>query len=145
MKKLFSILLMTVLVLISCDVSSQPSKSNSDYKNITGKSIKIGNLEIAQYDFPETMNWGDGKKACEAIGNGWRLPTNNELNLMYEYKDKIGVFSDSPYWGSAKLDGIKDMQYFHFFKGNKYTGYKNNQGLINQKYNHGTIRAVRSL
>jgi hypothetical protein len=145
MKKLFSILLMTVLVLTSCEVSLQPSNNNTDYTNIIGKSIRIGNLEIAQYDFPETMNWGDGKKACEALGNGWRLPTKDELNLMFENKDKIGVFSDYPYWGSAELDGIMNMQYFHFFIGNEYTGYKNNQGLVNQKYNHGAIRAVRSL
>ena len=64
---------------------------------------------------------------------------------MFENKDKIGVFSDYPYWGSAELDGIMNMQYFHFFIGNEYTGYKNNQGLVNQKYNHGAIRAVRSL
>jgi len=37
-------------------------KDNKDYLKIIGRPIKIGNLLVAQYDFPNTMSWGDAKK-----------------------------------------------------------------------------------
>ena len=70
--------------------------------DIIGKSIKIGNLEVAQNDFPNTMNWEDAKKACENLGRGWRLPTKEELNTLYLNKDKIGGFADLYYWSSTE-------------------------------------------
>ena len=90
MKKLFTILL--VMVLTSCMTALEPPKSNTDYKNIIGKPIKIGNIEVAQYNFPKKMDWNDAKKACARLGAGWRLPTKDELNLLYQKKDKIGGF-----------------------------------------------------
>ena len=54
---------------------------NSD--SIIGKPIKIGKLEVAQNDFPKTMFWNDAVKACTDLGKGWRLPTKDELNLLY--------------------------------------------------------------
>ena len=54
---------------------------NSD--SIIGKPIKIGKLEVAQNDFPKTMFWNDTVKACTDLGKGWRLPTKDELNLLY--------------------------------------------------------------
>ena len=54
-------------------------------KNIT--------FEIAKKDFPNQMSWYDAKKACADLGNGWRLPTKDEVILIYENKDKIGGFA----------------------------------------------------
>ena len=58
--------------------------------SVIGKSIKIGNLIVAQNDFPNGMNWNDAKENCKKLGVGWRLPTQNELNTMCENRDKIG-------------------------------------------------------
>ena len=33
------------------------------------------------------MNWHDANKACNALGKGWRLPTKDELNTLYQNKD----------------------------------------------------------
>jgi hypothetical protein len=70
-------------------------------KNIIGNSIKISNLEVAQNDFSKKMKWDDAKKASEALGEGWRLPTIDELVVMYQNKDKIGGFSKNYYWSST--------------------------------------------
>jgi len=108
MKRLFAILL--AMVLTSCGTSLEPPKSNTDYKNIIGKPLKIGNLEIAQYDFPNILNWVDAKKACEELGEGWRLPNIDELTVMYKNKDKIGgfkveiYFTVNLYWSSTEYD-----------------------------------------
>lgn len=100
MKKLITVLL--VIVLGSCGSSLEPPKSNTDYKNIIGKPFKIGNIEVTEKDFPKTMNWEDAKKACESLGNGWRLPNKNELNTLYQNKDKIGGFTNDLYWSGTK-------------------------------------------
>ncbi len=42
-------------------------------------------------DLVGLMNWDDAKEACENLGDGWRLPTKDELNILYKNKDKIGV------------------------------------------------------
>ena len=77
---------------------------NKDYINsIIGSKVIIGNLEISQYDFPEKMNLADAKKACTDLGEGWRLPTKEELSFLYQKKDEIGSFSKSNYWSSSTI------------------------------------------
>jgi|Laugresbdmm110sn_1035088.scaffolds.fasta_scaffold130253_1 hypothetical protein len=71
---------------------------------IIGKPIKFGNLFIAQNDFPKQMNWTDAKKLCAALGKGWRLPTQDELSMIYQNKEKIGSFSDGEFWSSVEGD-----------------------------------------
>ena len=52
--------------------------------DIIGKPIKIGNLLVAQYDFPEEMGSIEAEKVCKKLGNGWRLPSLNELKSIYK-------------------------------------------------------------
>lgn len=70
-------------------------------KNIIGNPIKIGSLEVAQYDFPK-IPWNDANNSCKGLGNGWRLPTINELNILYQNRDVIGNFKWDSYWSSTK-------------------------------------------
>ena len=130
MKKLLIIpMLLCLLILASCD--SSPKKtiptSNTDYENIIGTPIKIENLEVAQYNFPEFMNWKDAKAACAKLGKGWRLPTKDELNLLYINKDKIGGFANDYYWSSAGYNNgdawLQDFNNGGQFYSNKYSRY----------------------
>ena len=72
--------------------------------SVIGKPIQIEHLEVAQNDFPKLMNWYEAKKACYALGSRWRLPTKNELILLYINEDEIGGFVSSYYWSSAEYD-----------------------------------------
>jgi hypothetical protein len=96
------------LVLITCLSFAQ------DAKEIIGKPFKIGNLLVAENDFPEAMNWDDAKEACRALGKSWRLPSKTELNILYKNRKKIGGFSDYFYWSSTEpIRGIVWQQYFY--------------------------------
>lgn len=53
---------------------------NSD--SILGVPIRIGNLEVAQFDFPSKINRDYAEEECQSLGKGWRLPTIAELNLL---------------------------------------------------------------
>ena len=50
------------------------------------------------------MDWYEAKKVCENLGGGWRLPTKDELNILYHNKDKIGGYTLVNYWSSAVGD-----------------------------------------
>jgi hypothetical protein len=94
--------------------------------SIIGKSVRIGNLEVAQFDFPDSMNWDDAVKACAALGKGWRLPTRDELNTVYQNRKKIGNFSNYIYWSTAEDDDTAWSLNFHsereasFYKDEEY-------------------------
>jgi hypothetical protein len=75
--------------------------------SIIDNSITFGNLIVAQNDFPEPMGWEDAKKACEKLGEGWRLPTKDELKILFRKKDKIGGLSDCYYWSSSEYGDDK--------------------------------------
>lgn len=106
-----------------------------DSKDIIGKPIKIGNLYVAQNDFPITMNWLDAKTACDSIFGGWRLPTKDELNTMYQNKKKIGGFALNYYWSSS--------EYQNGYVWKKSFGY--GEWEYDNKSARYSVRAVRSL
>ena len=102
--------------------------------SVIGKPIRLQKFEVAQYDFIEEMNWKDAKAACAKLGKGWRLPTKDELNVLYIYKDKIGGFASNYYWSSTEDNN--DTAWREAF-GFGFQGYDGK----NYKYN---VRAVRA-
>jgi len=144
MKKLIVFLFITSL--ISCGSQLPPPNSNSDIKNIIGNTVDIEDIEVTQYDFPTEMNWYDAKKACEALGDGWRLPTQVELNILFQNRDKIGGFIkyyDYPnYWSSLEYSGEEcygrpgnECAFNQYFR--------SGTGLFTSKKNKNQVRAVR--
>jgi hypothetical protein len=84
-----------------------------------GSPIKIGNLEISEKDFPKEMNWDDAIKACKSLGNGWRLPNKDELNLLFQNKYKIGVFANNYYWSSTEGPVLSSFWFKGFANGSQ--------------------------
>ena len=127
----------TPIALSSLISSEKPKKEapNSYSASIIGKPIRIGSIEVAQNDFPKTMIWNDAVKACTDLGNGWKLPTKYELNLMYLNKDKIGGFANSYYWSSTEdSNDVAWIQSFGY-------GY---QGNFSKNLTINNVRAVRA-
>jgi hypothetical protein len=62
------------------------------------------------------MNFDDAVKTCESLGNGWRLPTKDELNTLYNnYQQIHGLGGDEfeytrGYWSSESPDGMRGPQ-----------------------------------
>ena len=84
-----------------CEFNSN-SKIDNTMINITGKMVTLGNLEIAQYDFEEQLTWDEAINACAALGDGWRLPTRQELNEIVAHKENIEGLTATYYWSSTK-------------------------------------------
>ena len=102
---------------------------NPNASRIIGTPIRIGNLEVAQYDFPQQLTWDDAKKTCDLLGDGWRLPTKYELNDLFQNKIKIGNFKRSDYWSSTEKgfdlswsQDFNDGSESYFYKSSKKVG-----------------------
>jgi hypothetical protein len=100
-------------------------------ENVIGKTIKIGNLEVAQHDFPFIIDWSLAMDIIYELGSTWRLPTKKELNILFKNRKDIPGLEDFYYWSSTKveyqdlvwqqgfLDGavrVVDKNYMHKFR-----------------------------
>ena len=108
---------------------TKPSKIEKGY-NIDGKLI------VSMKDLEGVFTWDEAREEVKKLGEGWRLPTKEELNLMYLHKDKIGGFVESYYWSSTEY-GANGAWRQGFGSGNQYRFYK----LFTSFY----VRAVRSI
>lgn len=140
MKKIIGCFLFSILTFSSQsqNINEQLEVFNIEQQqnsNIIHSGI-IENLEIAEEDFPEMMNWENAKKTSEELGGGWRLPTTDELNEMYKNREEIGGFAYSSYWSSTEYD--YEDAWAQFFD---ETGFPYNISKT-QEY---SVRAVRDL
>ena len=87
----------------------------------------INGLEVS--DNLGRMTWHEAISACKKLGIGWRLPTKDELNMLYENREEIGGFANNYYWSSTEYDNDRAWgQYFN--DGNQDYGYKYNLGIV---------------
>jgi hypothetical protein len=124
------------ILLTSC--GGHP-KENTDYKKIIGNPIKITDngfeLEITQYDFPFKMDWNEADQACTAMGDGWRMPTVDELSLIFKYEDRVPEFrKENIYWSKSETE-FENMVWM--------SGYKIGD-MRTKKSDRNTFRAVRA-
>ena len=110
-------------------------------KGIIGNSsssystVKIGNLEVMTKGLGE-MNWDDAMKACAALGDGWRLPTKEELNILYQNNDLSDDFyNDDAYWSSTEYSATDAYLFFQYNK---------TANEFDKKTFIATVRGVRS-
>ena len=97
-------------------------------------SITIGELEIMTIDLGK-LSFEQAQKACEDLGDGWRLPTKDEFNVLCEHKDKIsGLAPNSWYWTNSELNAQAAWI--------RYS--ENCDEMLNQKRVAFSVRAVRS-
>ena len=101
MKRLLPFLGIIIFTAVLSSCGESETSNSEETSNI--ETVKIGNLEVMTEDLGK-MNWYDATKACADLGDGWRLPTKDELNILYKNKDKIGGFVDESYWSSTNLE-----------------------------------------
>jgi hypothetical protein len=119
-----------IIFFFSCE-------SNVKLKNpIIGHSKVIGQLEVAEQDLPDSLNWQMAINSCGELGDGWRAPTKDELELIYKNKDSIGGFTKLFYWTSSESDTCCAWCYsFYNGYGVKYCN----------KENYGYVRPVKTI
>jgi hypothetical protein len=105
-------------------------------------------LQVAEKDFGNPMDWLSAVTACKNLGNGWRLPTKFEFDIIYKeiYKNNIGNFeSNSCYWTNTESKRrmfffwkeSKNAYFFHMSDNFKEGYYNKDEEFL--------VRAVRTL
>ncbi len=101
-----------------------------------GKTGKIAHLDDAG-----PMPWKEAMEIHEKLGEGWRLPTMDELKIMYrtigQGADNSGKFQDELYWSTTPYDA-NQARLLRFRDGN--TSYHYNSNGTHRKF---LVRAVR--
>jgi tetratricopeptide (TPR) repeat protein len=107
------------------------AEKNRLYITVNGKKIEVAKEDLGK------MSWDDAYNACKRLGNGWRLPTKDELAEMYYqlHKKGKGNFKSAFYWSSTEL-ATNDAWYFTFGFGSASSG--------DGKYYPLYVRAVRA-
>ena len=141
MKKLF-ILILVLTATIGCS-NKPPGKPGDMYQG--GKIFYVDptyrhGLVVDTVDLGLT-NWEDATNICSNYRSGgysdWRLPTKEDLNLLYKQKDTLGGFINYKYWSNEELPSKEDddsAYYENFTNGT--------QGKAAQSDIY-TVRAVR--
>ena len=95
-------------------------------------------IQVFPNHFEEQMDWHNAEKSCNELEKGWRLPTKDELKLMYEqlHRKGIGNFKASLYWSGSE-SGKEQAWYFVFGSGGAIN--KRNKTVV------CNVRPVRSL
>ena len=105
MKKL--LYLGIILILASCSSNESESTELNEYEEPVNMSkgvistLIIGNLEVMPIDIGKG-HYNDYMEVCEKLGNGWRLPTKDELNFLFKNKFQLGRYNSS-YWSSTPV------------------------------------------
>jgi len=105
-----------------------------------GRIMPFGpRFQVADADFPEELKWDDAMDACSSLGDGWRLPTKEELRGMYAflYNKGKGNFQKNWYWSSSSHSGSSGAYGVTFDGGIVWSGIKGSDD--------GQVRAVRAL
>ena len=105
---------------------------------VIGKPIQIGKILVAENEFPIKSDWASAKLACQKLGPGWRLPTKDELYILYQNKNKLHNFSKYGYWSSTEgnMEGTAWFQDFYL---------RSTKPSLENKKSFWGSRAVKSL
>ncbi|MEP0134443.1 MAG: TIR domain-containing protein [Eudoraea sp.] len=99
------------------------------------------NGKIAYHKDAGLMPWTNAMKIHEQLGDGWRLPTFDELEIMYrtigQGATNSGQFADELYWSATAFDESQ-ARLLRFRDGN--TSYHYNRNVEHRKFQ---VRAVR--
>jgi hypothetical protein len=96
--------LLTLLFILPFFVFSQ--------KSVIKKTYNLNGLEIAQFDFLDPMTYDEAVRACSKLGEGWRLPTKEEIEEIYENKDMLGGFVSPIYVSDNAEFSIDNNVYY---------------------------------
>lgn len=139
-----------ILILASCGSNESESSATNESKstasndlsvNVNGRevsTVKIGNLEVMTEDLG-VMEWPKAEQACESLGNGWRLPSLEELEILHKKRKRIGGFKVDHYWSSTESKDsniLNEMMIIVFGVGDQF---------YNGKQTPNCVRAVRTL
>lgn len=70
-----------------------------------------GEVYFASNNIPGGLTWPEALEACQKKGDGWALPTLEQLHLLYRHSDELDLYglgveptSGNWYWSASSYD-----------------------------------------
>jgi hypothetical protein len=102
------------------DENSGVNPEYSSEPEIQRDGIVLEDMEVMKNDLDGDLYLPDAQKIAVNKGNGWRVPTLNELRKLYNNRSSIGGFNSSSYISSdeSSSDGTyRQIQVLNFSNG----------------------------
>jgi hypothetical protein len=138
--------------IIFCNLlDNKPIKNGENPKNLVSKKTKneimleIENpksgkkIQLADNDLDKKMDWYSAQIVCSELGEGWRLPSLAELEIIFNeiHQQGIGNFQPDYYWSSNPA-GFDETAWYYWFKFKGFSHYVAKSNVYN-------IRLVREI
>jgi hypothetical protein len=96
-------------------------------------------IQVADKDLEKKMDWYSAQIACSELGEGWRLPSLPEIELIFNelHQKGIGDFQPDYYWSSNPA-GFDETAWYYWFK---FKGFSSNINKSKIYY----VRLVREI
>ena len=137
------IVLFTQLDLTAQSNSFLKKKSESLAKELIVYHPLTGDrIQVANEDIDGEMNWFQAVRSCNKMGQGWRLPTIEELKVIYSdiyLKGKGNFPKNRIYWSSTEIDN--ELAWIFMME----TGKAFDIWISSRKGNSTYVRPVRTL
>ena len=92
------IFLFFAFVIVSCRKIPDTSPSSSNLI-VTGEPLLIpGHFWVAQFDFPEPMDYFQARAYAQSLGPRWDLPSRTQAKVMMLHKDSLLEMNEDSYW-----------------------------------------------
>ena len=124
---------------ITAETQEELSKLQALICGLNGLILTSDNgeqIEVYPKNLDGAYSWNDAIAACEALGDGWHLPTKEELNLLFSNKEKIDGFKEGDYWSCSEYSTASAWAQFWLSGGPGFQDYDGKSGA-------GYVRAVR--
>jgi hypothetical protein len=134
------------LLALCLVLSASPYAKAQDNRLIITSPTTGDKVQVALEDLGK-MEWENAKKACAKLGDGWRLPTKEEMEVMYRdlHQKGRGNFNlECMYWSGTEYDATNAWA-FHFYTGEARSKSSDDANLYGGRGNIGCVRAVRAL
>lgn len=124
-------------------------KTHVPYKIIENIGVRFED-EFCDYENSYLMSHYYAEKTCSELLIGryddWRLPTYEELRMMYDYRNTIGGFEQDIYWSSTKNKDDPNFDTDTSAWGEGYIGIDFSNGEISYSNPYaGFVRRVRAV
>lgn len=130
---IFALLVFSIMAYSSTEEGNQDGEKEKSEETIS--TVKVGNLEVMTKDIG-MLTWSEAMDEASKKGDGWRVPTTDELLVIYENRDRIpnlGAFDT--FWSSEEEDRYNALQMT--FSDGRITYYEKNV--------HNCVRLVRKI
>lgn len=134
MKKIFCITYFVLVFLFSVLFCSCTGEGEPYVMRVGERELMVQSKDLGAGDRSTALTMC--YNSTVAGFTDWRLPTENELMILYNNRKSIGGFLKRPYWCSTKYNG--DFSYIDFKNGKLVTGRYLEEHM-------GQVRAVRTI